>query len=80
VPRLLLPLLALVVLATGAGVERWPAELVIVYALVGRRVFRGPILPLRRTLCRRLKAWLDSHSPDSDLWRAVSLLWADTCL
>ena len=30
--------------------------------------------------CGRVKHWLDTHSPNSRLWRLRSILWAENCL
>jgi hypothetical protein len=29
--------------------------------------------------CRAIKAWLDSHSPNSAKWRRMSLAWGGNC-
>ncbi len=29
--------------------------------------------------CKKLKKWLDTHSPNSGRWRAVSLAWGGRC-
>jgi len=44
------------------------------------RAGEGPgKVPQRSSPCGRTKRWLDSHSPDSALWRLRVLLYFDLC-